>query len=195
MRHDITIQGKRFRLRPIRIDDAEYITWLRSQPQNSKFIHPTVNNVAKQKEWLESYFARDGDYYFAIEQKLTDNTVGLVSIYNHDEISRSAEWGRWILEKRGYASVESVKLIYTCAFEILNLTSVFCRTLVSNQQVVRFHDKCCLTERVLLKKFFEIDSTCHDAIEHQLYDFDWLRVKKALSKLCGEPKTYAPKQG
>ena len=93
MRHDITIQGTKFRLRPIRIDDAEYITWLRSQPQNSKFIHPTVNNVAKQIEWLERYFTRNGDYYFAIEQKLTDNTVGLISIYNHDEISRSAEWG------------------------------------------------------------------------------------------------------
>ena len=195
MRHDITIQGTKFRLRPIRIDDAEYITWLRSQPQNSKFIHPTVNNVAKQREWLERYFTRNGDYYFAIEQKLKDNTVGLISIYNHDEISRSAEWGRWVVEKRGYASVESVKLIYTCAFEILNLTSVFCRTIVSNQQVVRFHDKCSLTDKVLLKNFFEIDATYHDAIEHQLYDFDWLRVKKTLSKLCGEPENFAPKQG
>lgn len=186
MRHDITIDGRRHRLRPIRLDDAKYIIWLRSQQKNSKFIHSTSKSIIKQQEWLESYFERDDDYYFAVEQISDSRTVGLISIYNLNRINWSAEWGRWIIEKRGYASAESVKLIYTCAFEILKLKTLYSRTMASNRQVVRFHDKCGLTNKVLLKNFFEIGSDFHDAFEHILSVSDWPKVKKYLSQFCGD---------
>jgi RimJ/RimL family protein N-acetyltransferase len=144
MHHNIIVEKCGIRLRPVLLEDAEFIYNLRRTPELSKFIGDTDPRLEKQIEWLEKYFLRDGDYYFCIET-ISGIRVGTIGIY--DVKDSLAEWGRWIITPSMPASPASVWLNYHIAFDILNLSEVYCRTVEDNKHVVSFHDSCGLKRK------------------------------------------------
>src|SRR5512135_2682798 len=94
MRHTIQIEGFGVRLRPVRIEDAGFIVWLRNLDHAKGKVGDSAMNAAAQKVWLEAYFDRQGDYYFIIET-LGRIAVGAYGLYN--VVGASAESGRWIV--------------------------------------------------------------------------------------------------
>jgi RimJ/RimL family protein N-acetyltransferase len=148
MRHSLTIDGPAFRLRPVCIEDAAFIAALRADPGRGRYLHRGPAGAVCQREWLETYFARNGDYYFLIENGATGAPEGTVGIYNAawslegsgHRLQRDAEWGRWILRRGSLAALESACLVYRVGFEMLDLDSLYCRTIVENASAVAFHD-------------------------------------------------------
>ena len=67
MRHEFHLEGPAFRLRPVTGDDSGAIIALRNLPELSRFINATSADPADQRAWLDSYHAREGDYYFIVE--------------------------------------------------------------------------------------------------------------------------------
>ena len=55
------------RLRPVRLEDAAFIVWLRNLEHAKGRIGDSATDVASQKAWLQKYFDRPNDYYFLIE--------------------------------------------------------------------------------------------------------------------------------
>jgi len=184
MRHEITLEGSAFRLRPITYEDAALVVQLRTHPILGRFLHPTSNGVDQQLAWLAQYYERLGDYYFVVERIGTSIPEGVISIYDVDTQSDCGEWGRWILRPQSLAAVESALLIYRCAFEFLNLNTVYCRTMATNLSVVSFHDSCGLTDRKCLYGHFKMDGNNLDAIQHTIHLTQWPAVQKRLEKLA-----------
>ncbi len=74
-------------------------------------------------------------------------------------------------------------LIYRCAFDVLDLDRVYCRTLADNAQVVAFHDSCGLAR---LPGAVEIahDGAMRPAIQHELRRNEWPAIAVRLDLLA-----------
>ena len=182
MRHELSLTGAAFGLRPVRDDDAAFIVGLRSDPELGRWLNPTSPKVEDQLAWLARYYERPGDYYFVIERLSTGAAEGLIGLYDIED--GEAEWGRWLLKPGSLAAVESAALIYRCAFEQLGLDAVCCRTLAANERVVSFHDSCGITERRLLSEHVELRGERLDAVEHRLTREAWGAIDARLTQLA-----------
>ena len=114
--HDLKGSGHRFRLRPLEVEDAAFVVKLRRDPALSRYINPTSPSELDQMAWTEAYFLRDNEYCFVVEDKVSGQREGTISIYNVDVPARQAEMGRWVLRPGSFAAPESVLLAYSLAF-------------------------------------------------------------------------------
>jgi len=184
MRHDYLLEGYAYRIRPIALSDAAAIVVLRTLPRNSMYIHDTSSILEDQETWLERYFERSGDWYFAIERIGSDRVEGLIGLYDQDLALRAAEWGRWIVQDGSMAAVESARLIYRLAFEKLGLTEAYCRTIARNTKVVAFHDSSGASRTQVLKGSAAIRGFIYDQIEHRVTRELWPTVDAKLGRLA-----------
>lgn len=181
MRHELRIEGFAFRLRPVALDDAQFIVDVRTHEQRSRYLHHTSRDVEEQTKWLKCYLEREGEYYFVIERRLPIRKEGLVVINNFSDSPRSAEWGRWVLVPGSLAAAESALLVYRTAFDVLALDEVFCRTIAENSAVVSFHDSSGLLRRAVMEDYFDLGGPRYAAIEHVLTRERWPVVSETLT--------------
>jgi len=189
MRHDIVLEGSAFRLRPVSDSDATFILKLRTNAFLNRFLHTTDSSLQSQLQWLAEYYKREGDWYFVVERCADNRQEGLISLYDHNATLHKAEWGRWILLPGSRAAIESAWLIYNCAFTLLNIREVYCRTVAENASVISFHDSCGISKRKLLSGHFDLNNHVFDAVEHCVDLSDWRtlgpRLKFLAEKLAG----------
>ncbi len=184
MQHDITLTGKAFSLRPVTDADAQVIIDLRTDPALNVFLNSTSPDLAQQLAWLQGYYNRPHDYYFAIVRNGHEPPEGFISIYNIDTDSKAGEWGRWIIRRGSLAAVESAHLIYTCAFEQLGLSEIYCHTLAENTATVSFHDSCGLGTRHLLPAQTTVNGHLVDVVEHRTTAQEWPALDAHLGTLA-----------
>lgn len=183
MRHDVTIEGSLYRLRPIADSDASFVVGLRNNPELNRFLHASSSKLEDQLAWQTKYYQRTGDYYFMIERSLDGVREGTIALYDIDTSMNTGEWGRWILKPGSLAAVESALLIYRAGFDVFRLDSVYCRTVAENARVVSFHDSCGISERRTLPGHFDLGRGCYDAIEHRVDHSNWNDVRSRLEHL------------
>ncbi|MEW6132910.1 MAG: GNAT family N-acetyltransferase [Pseudomonadota bacterium] len=179
MRHNINIEGAAFRLRPVTEADAAAIIDLRSDPQRSRFLHSISSRVEDQLLWLEKYFQRDHDFYFAVERVRDGRFEGTTSLY--DISDGRALFGRWVLRHDSLAAAESVLLSYSVGFEILQLKLIYTLAVSNNDAVLSFHDNSGLRRVKEIKNAFILDHGPADAIEHNVSLEEWPSVKARLT--------------
>lgn len=164
MRHNYALSGYGYRLRPVKLSDAQFIVEIRTEDsQRNRYIHAISSDPADQERWLNNYFTREDDYYFVIENRLTGASEGLISFY--DIQGGEAEWGRWVIRKGSLAAAESVYLLYRIAFEQAGLSKLYCRTIRDNTAVVSFHQSIGEHIECILPGVFEIDGIHYDAVK------------------------------
>lgn len=88
-------------------------------------------------------------------------------------LERDAEWGRWILRRGSLAALESACLIYRAGFEMLDLDSIYCRTICENASALAFHDSFGMERSGLLPGY--LDGL--DAIQCRLTRARWLTLR------------------
>ena len=71
MRHSLTVEGFRYRLRPIREDDAAFVVALRTDPDLGAYLHRTSGRVEDQQAWLATYFERADIFNRLVDNFLT----------------------------------------------------------------------------------------------------------------------------
>lgn len=174
------LRGHGYALRPVTLDDAALIVALRSE--GGPYINRGAPTEAEQRRWIERYLARPGDYYFVAERTRDARAEGLAAIYDVDAGGRRAEWGRFVVRRGSSAAVETALLVYRCAFDVLHLESLVCRTVAANAQVVAFHDSCGLV-RAAEEVTVTLDGAPAAAIEHRLDRRSWPMVEAALEPL------------
>lgn len=139
MRHSLHTEGFGVRLRPVQMTDAAFIVWLRNQDYVKGRVGDSASDATNQQKWLETYFEREGDYYFVLET-LGGIPLGTNSLY---EISgKKAEWGRYIIRPEAQAALSSAMLIFDLAFEKLKLRELLARCVSTNLKVHSFVKKC-----------------------------------------------------
>lgn len=138
MRHDFTVEGTAFRLRPLAVEDAAFVVRLRTDEKLTRYLNPTSPDIADQIAWTERYFEREGDFNFIVE-RIGGAPEGAVALYD-EEPGVQAQWGRWVLRPGSLAAPESALLIYRFGIETRGLPRIYCRTEAANLAVVQFHE-------------------------------------------------------
>jgi RimJ/RimL family protein N-acetyltransferase len=167
MKNNLSIDGFAYQLRPVVLDDAEFIVEMRTRDtERTRFLNPISADIEEQRRWIKAYLKRTDDYYWVIERTYSGEQEGLVGIYNISGDRQTAEWGRWILRRGSLAAPESALLMYRIGFNYLHLSTIYCLTLLGNNKVVSFHDKCQLKRSERLRHHMSIGSQSYDAIKH-----------------------------
>ena len=96
MRHDMTLAGFGFRLRPIADADAPLVVDLRGNAKLNRYLHATSQNLDDQLAWFARYYERPGDYYFVVERQDSGASEGLISLYNIDPEVTCGECRRFL---------------------------------------------------------------------------------------------------
>lgn len=182
MNHKIRAMGYGYLLRPVRLEDAQFIIDVRLEDQSrNQFIHKISPDIKQQEEWITKYLKREGDYYFVIENILTKKQEGLISIYNVSD--GRAEWGRWVIQKGSMAAVESVNLIYKIAFEKLNLYELYSCTVEDNKAVVSFHKSIGQKLRAIHHNAVILENREYNVVEQFVdKDYYYTTVEELLSE-------------
>ena len=141
MNHNITLDGKTCRLRPITIDDAEFIVNVRNLPHTQGKIGNIPLDVEREKKWIKGYFDDASAYCWIIQSKLNNNTdIGTYSLYNIKD--GEGELGHWVQQPGWIIDiVEVFHLTMRFAFETLCLNRLYARVISTNQKVIRFEKK------------------------------------------------------
>jgi RimJ/RimL family protein N-acetyltransferase len=181
LKHDLSLKGHAFTLRPVGVEDAGFIVGLRAS--RGTFLNRGATSEAGQREWIERYFARLDDYFFVVERNDDHRAEGLVGIYDIDREDGTAEWGRFVVLQGSRAAVEAALLIYRCGFDVMGLDVLRGRTLADNSQVVSFHDSCGIprTPGTIL---IDHDGHLREAIEHVLSKEAWPVVRGRLDAMA-----------
>jgi RimJ/RimL family protein N-acetyltransferase len=133
MEHKLTAEAFGVRLRPVRMEDASFIVWLRNLEHAKGRVGDSATDTVAQEAWLKTYFKREGDYYFIVETA-GGIAVGAYGIY--DVAAGSAESGRWIIRPEVPAAIPSALLAFDVAFGVLKLKEVRVSTVSTNQPVL-----------------------------------------------------------
>ncbi len=130
-----TVKGKYISIKSVSYEDAPFIVDIRNNEEKNKFLHAVSKDIDAQKEWIRKQIDRKGDYYFIIFDE-NGQRVALASIYDIDEVTGEAEFGRWVSNGNAFQNIETIILIYDLAFEELGVKTIYTRTKVENTQVV-----------------------------------------------------------
>lgn len=126
------------RLRPVRLDDAAFIVWLRGQEHAKGKLGDSATTVSDQERWLESYLDRERDYYW-IAETMGGIPVGTNGVY--DLTGESAEYGRLIVCPGVPAALPMSLLTYNVAFDRLGLRTLRATSVESNLTLHSFVKK------------------------------------------------------
>ena len=141
IKRPIAVIGETLKLRHVIISDAEFILSLRLDEAKNKHLSNTPSEVAKQKDWLEKYFASANQVYFIIEE-LAGEPIGTVRL--HDPQGTSVHVGSWILKPgaRVQASIESALLYSEFGFSCLGFRYAHFNVRKGNESVWEFFQEC-----------------------------------------------------
>jgi RimJ/RimL family protein N-acetyltransferase len=181
MEHTIQAEGFGVRLRPVRMDDAPFIVWLRNLEHAKGRVGDSATDPASQKAWLEAYFDRPGDYYFMIETS-GRSLLGAYGIY--DLKGSSAESGRWVIRPDVPAAIPSAVLAFDIAFNTLGLTEVRVTTVSTNHAVLSLNRKFGFRQTGITKNGQRIGGQAVDLVHFLLNGEDWPKVRARVLPLA-----------
>lgn len=117
------IKGRYVSLRSAELSDAEVTLKIRLDPNKTKFLHKTENNLEKQKIWLKNQRERNGDYFFVVES-LDGKFIGTTSIYDMND-EHVAHAGRLLMIGNPIQSFEAFILMLQYGFEHLGVEKFY----------------------------------------------------------------------
>ncbi len=183
MRHEITIAGPLYRLRPVRIEDASFIVGLRTGQESRRFIHHTDSDVRQQEHWIKRYFEQPNDYYFIVESIETAKPEGTVAIYDFDPDTGMAEWGRWVISPGSSAGIPSMILAFQLAFGKIGVVTLCSHTAVQNGKVIAILERFGMRETRRISKYIRIRDDLYDAVRHEITRAEWLLRSQPVTAL------------
>ncbi len=181
MLHNIEVEGFGIRLRPVRMEDAPFIVWLRGLDHVKGKIGDSATDVASQESWLKAYFQREGDYYFISE---TQSGVPLGTHGIYDVFGQTGEKGRQVMRPEVMAGVPTAILATDIAFERLGLSEIRSTTVCTNRAVRSLHQKSGFREIGIAPAAQVINGKPIDLVRFLLKLEDWLKVRGHLLPLA-----------
>ena len=177
MEHTLKNEGFGVRLRPVRMEDAAFIVWLRNQEHVKGRVGDSATDATSQRAWLSAYFKREGDYYFIIETA-GGLAVGAYGIYDVRE--GSGESGRWIIRTEVPAAIPSALLAFELAFGVLQLKELRATTVSTNHPVLSLNRKFGFREVGAQNAGAVIGGKPVDLIKFMIMADDWKAPRERL---------------
>ena len=181
MTHSLQTEGFGVRLRPVRMEDAGFIVWLRNLDHARGRIGDSAPDATSQTAWLSNYFERADDYYFIIET-MAGWAVGTYGLWDFRD--QSAESGRWIIRQDVPAAIPSAILGLDLAFGKLGLKRIRVKTVSTNLPVLSLNRKFGMKETHVERDSQMIGGKSVDQIHFTLEPEDWAKARAKLSPLA-----------
>jgi RimJ/RimL family protein N-acetyltransferase len=181
MRHTQEAEGFGVRLRPVRLEDAGFIVWLRNLEHARGRVGDSATDGAAQEQWLRAYFEREGDYYFVIE---TQGAIAVGAYGIYDLTGESAESGRWIIRPELPAAIPSAMLAFEIAFERLALRELRVKTIATNRTVLSLNRKFGFRQTRIEPGAQLIGGQLVDQVHFVLEAEDWRKKREGLVALA-----------
>lgn len=181
MRHNLFAEGYGVRLRPVTLEDASFIVWLRNLAHAKGRVGDSAATEAAQRAWLENYFERSGDYYFLIET-MAGHMVGAYGIY--DQTADSAESGRWVIRTDVPAAIPSAIHAFDIAFGSLKLRELRTKTVSTNHAVLSLNRRFGFRQTRVEENSQSIGGQMVDQIHYVLEAADWPGIRPKLTALA-----------
>ena len=182
MHHNLFAEGFGVRLRPVILEDAAFIVWLRNLDHAKGKVGDSAVTEEAQRDWLLNYFQRPGDYYFVIETS-AGRPVGAYGIY--DQTGDSAESGRWVIRSDVPAAIPSAIHAFDLAFNSLKLRELRTKTVSTNQQVLSLNVKFGFHQTHVESNSQVIGGRMVDQIHYVLDASTWPSLRPKLVPLAG----------
>ena len=181
MEHSFQAEGFGVRLRPVRMEDAAFIVWLRNLEHAKGRVGDSATDVAGQQAWLNAYLAREGDYYFIVETS-GGNPVGTHGIY--DVLGTSAEHGRFIIRPEVPAAIPCLMIGFDLAFGRMGLTELRGTVVATNHTVISLNRKLGCRQIKVEPGGRVIGSKAVDMVHFVLSPDDWSKAGERLVPLA-----------
>lgn len=160
-------------LRPVRIEDAEFILSLRTDINLNRFISSTSASVGNQRQWISDYLARydaGQEAYFVIING--GRPRGTIRIYNYNITTNAVTYGSWLLGVDSPASCafSSTILNHDLCFKALRFSRINFEVRKENLSVWKFHES--IGAEFIIEsendRFYEITDGCYPPIRAKL---------------------------
>jgi len=161
--------GNKVILRPLKIEDLPKVNQWRNDLELIKLTQGIRFPKTKEmdEEWF-NYVLRDKsnrNIYFGIDEKETEEFIGIISLNNIDYISGTATWGIIIgdinYRCKGY-SKEIANLFFDYAFNMLNLRKICGYVIEGNEGSKKMHESLGFIYEGVLKKHIFYDGKFND---------------------------------
>lgn len=186
MNHSVILRNSNRVLRPVRVEDAEFIVALRNQDHAKGRINDTSTDVEKQRQWIRDYLERPDEYYWIIED-LNGSPMGTTSLYHYNKELNQIEIGRWVMLKDHTINVIASRIQqFDFAFNDLGVDRVVFDVASYNKPVLRYH-RVVLKEREvgIEKGLFVIDGKPVDMIWFEVTKEEWLAMRERQMRISG----------
>lgn len=181
MNHSIVAEGYGVRIRPVRINDAGFIVWLRNLEHAKGMVGDTDMNIANQEKWLRTYLKREGDYYFVIETTC-GIPVGTFGFYNLTE--ECAEIGRWIVWPESSAAVPSILMGIDVAIERLCVHKLKLKVVTTNARAIKIYRWIGFRETLIEPDAQIINGKPVDMMHMEMEEEEWEVGRKRLAPVA-----------
>jgi RimJ/RimL family protein N-acetyltransferase len=138
VKHLWKAEGYGVRIRPVGMEDAAFIVWLRNLEHTRGKLGDSAASVADQEAWLRTYLTRDDDFYF-IAETLGGIPVGTHGLYGLAD--GSAEAGRLIIRPDVPAAPPTSFITFDLAFGEMGLKELRGTSVSTNKKVHTYVEK------------------------------------------------------
>lgn len=180
MRHDVVLERFNCRLRPVCLEDAEFIIRVRTQERAAGKIGHTTTSISDQVAWISRYLERENDYYWIIECVKTGMPIGVIGLYDFTQDGLEAMPGRWVMmPQKEVSAMAPIFLMYGFAFESLGVRRLAISVMPDNRQILRFHEDVCGAHAVAVPERY-VRAERESGIHQRWFEFlfaDWMRMK------------------
>lgn len=170
------------KIKPIREEDLEIAMEWRMYPDITKYMNTDPQlTMEDQMRWYESIKNREDRTEWVIW--LEDKPIGLISIFDIDQVNSRCSWGYCIADKKA----RSLKLamyiewsLYDYVFDVLKLHKLCNETFVDNKEVVKLHIMCGSTEDGIMRKHICKNGVYYDISIGSILAEEWFEKRKSI---------------
>ncbi len=187
MRHSLTAQGYGLRLRPVRLEDAPFIVWLRNLGYVKGKVGDSAADVSSQEKWLNHYFEREDDYYF-IAETLNEIPLGTYGVYDLNQ--SCAEIGRLVIRPEIPAGTPASLLLIDLFYGQMGIKQLRGRVVARNYRARSFFGRLGFNEVKVEHAGQVIGGQAVDMVLVSQAPEDWLRVRERLITEAQQAETW-----
>lgn len=166
----------------LREEYLELVRQWRMREDITKYMNTDINITRQeQKIWFEKINKDKTQHYWII--LVDDIPVGLINIFNIDDINKRCSWG-WYIAK---LKIRSLKLamtlewnLYDYVFETLKLHKLCNETFVENKYVIKLHQLCGSHEDGILREHIYKNGNYFDISVGSILSKEWKKKKETI---------------
>lgn len=170
-------------LKELTVDDIELVrTWRNSKEVSSYMYNEHQISPEEQKEWFYSIDWTKSRYWII---EYGGQKLGLASINDINKSLKSCYWAFYLGDTSVRGAGIGAKVEYSVlnyVFETLNLNKLRCEVFVTNEKVIKMHEKFGFRREAYYREHCVKNNNKIDVVGLAILESEWKIVKSILKK-------------